>query len=72
MIFGTTNLTLDHRLYTHIGTPTDEVINYLFALVTLLSLLTELVCNVVVFYYNTVVNSRNIAAIIYRSLMLKQ
>ena len=67
MIFGTTNLTFDHVVYTHSGTQTDQLVNYLFALVALLAMVLGVVCNVALFYYNTVVNSKNVASIIYRS-----
>ena len=70
MIFGSTNFTLDHVMYTHTGTQTDEAINYLFALVTLVSMLIGIVCNSAVFYYNTVVSSRHVASIIYRLFLM--
>ena len=67
MIFGTTNFTFDHVTYSHQETTTDEAVNYLFALVALLSMLLGVVCNVAVLYYNTAVNSKTVASIIYRS-----
>ena len=72
MIFGSTNFTLHHVVYTHTGTKVDEVINYLFALVTLISMFTGIVCNAAVFYYNTVVNNRQVPSIIYRLFLVVQ
>ena len=66
MIFGTTNLTLENTTYTHTSTTADVAVNYVYGLVTLVAMLLGLVCNVAVFYYNTVVNSHHVASLIYR------
>lgn len=66
MIFGGTYFTVDQDVFTHVGSTTDVIINYVFALITLLAMLLGAVCNIAVFYYNTIVNKQHVASMIYR------
>ena len=70
MIFGSTNLTVDDEVYLHVGSTTDLVMNYIFASLTLLAMLLGIVCNIAVLYYNTVVNKKHVASIIYRFIAM--